>query len=119
MGRDRSFYKEKWLRKYLELPYGVPTDDTFRLVIGNINTEHFFELTVQLLMQTVDGKGDYVLALKGNQPLLYEEVQTFFDETKLEEIWKSGAGYKKSVEKEHGGMARREYYISSNGCRTK
>ncbi|MCM1268133.1 MAG: hypothetical protein NC302_09530 [Bacteroidales bacterium] len=37
-----------------------------------------------------DGKGDYVLALKGNQPLLYEEVQTFFDETKLEEIGKVG-----------------------------
>ena len=30
--------KEKWLRKYLELPYGIPTDDTYRIVIGNINT---------------------------------------------------------------------------------
>lgn len=76
-------------------------------MIGNINTEHFFEMTVQLLMQSVNGiiclsgkealklmdlkgtivtadalnfqkdtasaiagsKGDYVLALKRNQPL--------------------------------------------------
>ncbi len=34
--------KEKWLRKYLELPYGVPTDDTYRIVMGNIDTQHFF-----------------------------------------------------------------------------
>ncbi len=207
--------KEKWLRKYLALPYGVPTDDTFRIVIGNINVEHFFELAVQLLMETVSGiirlsgdepgfhekailsvdgkesrgsgrkdtgnggvralqtlnvyssdygmclaqkfirektneipaaqellklmdlkgtivtadamncqrgtvsaivsgRGDYVLALKGNQPLLYEEVQTFFDETKLERIRKSGNGYKKTVEKEHGGVAHREYYITED-----
>ena len=39
-GEIESFAKkkEKWLRKYLELPYGIPTDDTFRIVIGNINT---------------------------------------------------------------------------------
>jgi len=27
--------KEKWLRKYLELPFGIPTDDTYRIVTGN------------------------------------------------------------------------------------
>ena len=214
-GEIESFAKkkEKWLRKYLELPYGIPTDDTFRIVIGNINTEHFFEMTVQLLMQSVndiiclsgkekdlheknilsvDGKesrgskrrsgnrgeikalqtlnvyssdygmclaqkfieektneipaapellklmdlkgtivtadalncqkdtvaaiagskGDYVLALKGNQPLFHEEVQGFFDDEKREEIRKSGKGYKKTMEKEHGGTALREYYIT-------
>ncbi len=46
--------KEKWLRNYLELPYGIPTDDTIRLVNSNINTDHFFEVTVKLLLQTVD-----------------------------------------------------------------
>lgn len=216
-GEIESFAKkkEKWLRKYLELPYGIPTDDTFRIVIGNINTDHFFEMTVQLLMQSVndiiclsgketelheknilsvDGKesrgskrkssgrgevkalqtlnvyssdygmclaqkfieektneipaaqellklmdlkgtivtadamncqkdtvsaivgskGDYVLALKGNQTLFYEEVQSLFDEEKREEIRKSGNGYKKTVEKEHGGIAQREYYITED-----
>jgi len=207
--------KEKWLRKYLALPYGVPTDDTFRIVIGNINVEHFFELAVQLLMETVsgiigfseagaefhekailsvdgkesrgsgrkdtgngevralqtlnvysadygmclaqkfigektneipaaqevlklmdlkdtivtadamncqkgtvsviaEGKGDYVLAIKGNQPLLYEEVRAFFEEVKKKEILESGSGYKKTIEKEHGGAAHREYYITED-----
>jgi len=207
--------KEKWLRKYLELPNGIPTDDTFRLVIGNIDTSHFFQLTVSLLLQTVDGilrlagkeneihekgiisvdgkesrgskrktgnggeiralqalnvystdygiclaqkfieektneipaaqellklmdlkgsvvtadamncqketvaaitesKGDYVLALKGNQPLFYQEVKDFFDEEEREKIRKSGKGFKKTVEKEHGGIASREYYITDD-----
>ena len=207
--------KEKWLRKYLELPYGIPTDDTFRIVIGNINTDHFFELTVKLLMQTVndiislsgrgediheknilsvDGKesrgskrrggihgearalqtlnvyssdygmcvaqrfieektneipaaqeilklmdlkgtivtadalncqrdtvsaivgskGEYVLALKGNQPLFYEEVRKFFDEETRDGIRKNRGGYKKTMEKEHGGTAIREYYITED-----
>lgn len=214
-GEIESFAKkkEKWLRKYLELPYGIPTDDTFRLVISNIDTSHFFQMTVSLLLQTVDeilrlsgkendihgkdivsvdgkesrgskrkagnskevralqtlnvysadygiclaqkfieektneipaaqellklmdlkesvvtadamncqketaaaiieSKGDYVLALKGNQPMFYQEVKDFFDEEEQEKIRKSGKGYNKTVEKEHGGIAVREYYIT-------
>ena len=207
--------KEKWLRKYLELPYGIPTDDTFRIVVGNVNTDHFFKMTVQLLMQSVDGiirlcgkegdihekailsvdgkesrgskrrdtgggavkalqtlnvyssdygmclaqeyieektneipaaqellqmmdlngtivtadamncqketvsaitgsGGDYVLALKGNQHLFHEEVKGFFDEGKMDEIRKCGKGYKETLEKEHGGAVRREYYITED-----
>lgn len=51
-----STKKEKWLRKYLELPYGIPTDDTFRIVIGNIDKGYFFNVTVQLLLQTAEVK---------------------------------------------------------------
>lgn len=214
-GEIESFAKkkEKWLRKYLELPYGIPTDDTFRIVIGNIDTEHFFRVTVQLLLDTVneiirlsgkedqiheqsilsvDGKesrgskrkpgsgdevralqtlnvysgdygiclaqefieektneipaaqnllklmdlrgtvvtadamncqkdtaavirgskGDYVLALKGNQPLLYQEVKDFFDAEEQELLRGKEKAWKKTVEKEHGGIATREYYIT-------
>lgn len=214
-GEIESFAKkkEKWLRKYLELPYGIPTDDTFRIVIGNIDTDHFFHLTVQLLIRTVneilslagkqenvhgtellsiDGKesrgskrkssaqgevkalqtlnvysgdygmclaqqfikektneipaaqellklmdlretivtadamncqkgtaemiagshGDYVLGLKGNQPLFYQEVKDFFDATEQEKLRNAEGCYKRTAEKEHGGIAVREYYIT-------
>ena len=33
-----------------------------------------------------EGKGDYVLALKGNQGLLYEEVRAYFDGDCLETL---------------------------------
>lgn len=214
-GEMESFAKkkEKWLRKYLELPYGIPTDDTLRLVISNIDTSHFFQMTVSLLVQTVDeiirlagkeneiheksilcvdgkesrgskrksgncgevralqtlnvyscdygicltqkfieektneipaaqevlklmdlkgsvvtadamncqketataitgNKGDYVLALKGNQPLFYQEVKDFFDEKEQEIIRRREKCWKKTVEKEHGGIATREYFIT-------
>ena len=46
--------KEKWLRKYLELPNGVPTDDTIRLIISNIDSTQFYSLTVNLLIDLMD-----------------------------------------------------------------
>ena len=207
--------KEEWLRKYLELPYGIPTDDTFRLVMGNIDAGQFFQLTVQLLLQIIDGilkmsgeedslyeksivsvdgkesrgskrkawgqgevkalqtlnvysndygmclaqkfieektneipaaqevlklmdlhdtivtadamncqkdtvsaivqgKGDYVLALKGNQQLFYEEVRDYFEDGVLEKLRGKEGCYKKTIEPEHGGAAIREYYITED-----
>lgn len=207
--------KEKWLRKYLELPFGVPTDDTYRIVFSNISTYHFFQVTVGILLRTVDGiidlagesgriheksvvsvdgkvscgsgrkdtgagkvkalqtlniysddygmcvaqkyisektneipaaqellrlmdlkgtivtadamncqkgtaeaviegKGDYVLALKGNQALFYEEVKSFFSREYREELKGKEGCYKKTVEAEHGGIATREYYITED-----
>lgn len=204
--------KEPWLRKYLELPYGIPTDDTIRLIISNIDTTHFYQIVVQLLMDTmnqmlscaditsedfavdiisIDGKeskgskreksdkkgecalqtlnvfsnayhlclaqkfidektneipaaqtllkimdlkesivtsdamncqkdtvsaivgskGDYVLALKGNHPLFYDEVKAFLNSETQEALKKEGKYYR-TVEKEQSGTAIREYYIS-------
>ena len=216
-GEIESFAKrkEKWLRKYLELPFGIPTDDTFRVVMGNINTEHFYQAVVGLLLDMIEGivslsgkeediyeksivsvdgkesrgskrksgeqgevralqtlnvysndhgiclaqkfinektneipaaqellrlmdlrntivtadaincqketvaaivsgKGDYVLALKGNQQLLYGEVRAYFEEGVLEKLKGKEGCYKKTVELEHGGTAVREYYITED-----
>jgi hypothetical protein len=33
--------KEKWLRKYLELPKGIPSHDTFDRVLSAINPAEF------------------------------------------------------------------------------
>lgn len=206
--------KEKWLRKYLELPCRIPTDDTIRSVNSNIDTGHFFEVTVKLLLQTVDqilqyagkgdgihgqdilavdgkesrgskrkmaegetealrtlnvystdygiclgqkfikektneipaaqellplidmkgsivtadamncqkgtaeaiiaGGGDYMLALKENHPLFYEEVEKYFDEDTRKRLKGKENCWYKSVEKEHGGVAVREYFITED-----
>ena len=208
---DFAVQKEKWLRKYLELPNGVPSSDTIRVVIGGIDTRHFYQLVVQYLVQVMNqvhnaifdqaqekdilsmdgkesrgskrnqtdvegtkaihtlnmyskdygicveqefieeksneipagplplerldlrecvvtwdalntqketvaavikGKGDYVAALKGNHPLFYKELQDFFSEEELRELQNSPSNSKKTVEKEHGGLAIREYFLT-------
>lgn len=206
---DFARQKEKWLKKYLELPNGVPSSDTIRVVSGNIDAAYFYQAVIQsmealindvhaaikgqeneveilsmdgkesrgskrtdsnngsirplhtlnlyssgcgfcigqefikektneipagsVLLRKMDlkgkvvtwdalntqketveavirGKGDYVAALKGNHPLFYKELQEYFSEEKLEELEKMSGHYKKTMEKEHGGIASREYY---------
>jgi len=35
--------KEKWLKKYLGFPNGIPYSDTIRVVAGNINAAYFYQ----------------------------------------------------------------------------
>lgn len=206
---DFAQQKEKWLKKYLELPNGVPSSDTIRVVAGNIDAAYFYQAVVQSLEELVKdvhtavigenqekeilsmdgkesrgskriqgcsgtvkplqalnlyssdcgfcigqefikektneipagpvllgkmdlngkivtwdalntqketvesvicGKGDYVAALKGNHPLFYKELQEYFSEETLKGLEKTPGHYKKTVEKEHGGIVTREYY---------
>lgn len=62
----------------------------------------------------IDGKGDYVLALKGNQGLFNEDVMSFFSREYREELKGKEGCYKKTVEAEHGGIVTREYYITED-----
>lgn len=205
---DFAKQKEKWLKKYLELPNGIPSSDTIRVVAGNIDAAYFYQAVVQSLERLVNdvhnfigqesdreilsmdgkesrgskrvqgyngmikplqalnlyssdcgfcigqefikektneipagpillgkmdlkgkvvtwdalntqketvkaviqGKGDYVAALKGNHPLFYKELQEYFSEERLQELKKEPGHYKKTIEKEHGGTVSREYY---------
>ena len=46
---DFAQQKEKWLKKYLELPNGIPSSDTIRLVAGNIDAAYFYQAVIQSL----------------------------------------------------------------------
>ncbi|MEZ3423530.1 MAG: transposase family protein [Lachnospiraceae bacterium] len=46
---DFARQKEKWLKKYLEFPNGVPSSDTIRIVAGNIDASYFYQAVVQSL----------------------------------------------------------------------
>ena len=54
-------------------------------------------------------RADYVLALKRNQGMMYEEVTLYFGEEEKAELRKQGA-YRRTVEKAHGQIEIREYY---------
>jgi len=50
---DFARQKEKWLKQYLELPNGVPSSDTIRVVAGNIDSAFFYQAVIQSLEELV------------------------------------------------------------------
>ncbi len=40
---DFAQQEEKWLKKYLGFPNGIPYSDTIRVVAGNINAAYFYQ----------------------------------------------------------------------------
>ena len=55
-------------------------------------------------------RADYVLCLKGNQKNLYEDVKEYFGDREFQKKIEQQGGYKKTIEKAHGQLERREYY---------
>ena len=62
----------------------------------------------EIVEKIKERRADYVLALKGNQGTLYEDVKMFLMDTK-EELKRSG-NYYRTTEKAHGQIEIREYY---------
>lgn len=55
-------------------------------------------------------RADYVLALKGNQGGLYEDVRLYFSDEGVRQDIREKQGYACTVEKAHGQLEKREYY---------
>ena len=55
-------------------------------------------------------RADYVLALKGNQGTLYDEVREYFSDKEFEKEIEKAGNYKKTIEKAHNQIEKREYY---------
>lgn len=63
--------------------------------------------------QIFDQGGDYVLALKGNQSTLHEDVELYFRDMKPnDDQHKQRVDYHKSVEKDHGRLETRECWAT-------
>lgn len=68
---------------------------------------------VDTIKSILKGKADYVLPLKENQKLTYEEIKEYFcDKEFLEKCKKEN--YKQTIEKEHNGIVTREYYLTND-----
>ena len=55
-------------------------------------------------------RADYVLALKGNQAGLHEDVKLYLEDEKIRQGIRAAGGYAYTLEKAHGQMEKREYY---------
>ncbi len=79
-------------------------------VKGKVVTWDALNTQKETVEAVIRGEGDYVAGLKGNHPLFYKELQEYFSEERMQELEKEPGHYKKTVEKEHGGLVTREYY---------
>lgn len=67
--------------------------------------------TQTAIVETIRRKrGEYVLALKGNQKILCEEVSLFLNDEEEKKKIKQKGIYKKTREKAHAQIEIREYY---------
>jgi predicted transposase YbfD/YdcC len=60
------------------------------------------------------GKGDYVLAVKGNQPNLHENITLYLNDAEFIKQMKSDGLYLRTAEKARGQIEIREYYQTDN-----
>lgn len=77
---------------------------------GNILTTDAMGCQTNIVKKIIKKQADYVLALKGNQGSLHDDVKLYFDDPDL----LAGCAYTKVVEKAHGCIEKREYWQTDN-----
>jgi len=77
---------------------------------GHIITTDAMGCQREIVEKIKNKKADYVLALKGNQGTLQEDVKLYFDD----KTFLSKAKYIKTIEKARGGVEIREYWQTEN-----
>ena len=79
-------------------------------VKGQIVTIDAMGTQTEIAAKIRQKRADYVLALKGNQSSLHDDVREYFEDEKLRDDVKKQGNYKRTCEKAHGQMEVREYY---------
>jgi predicted transposase YbfD/YdcC len=64
--------------------------------------------------QIIEKKADYLLALKGNQGTLHEDVQLYFEDAEEEDFSIAEFDYHKTVDKDHGRIEIRECWATDD-----
>ena len=79
-------------------------------VKGQIVTIDAMGTQTEIAAKIRQKRADYVLALKGNQSSLHDDVRDYFKDKKFHEEVKKLGNYKRTSEKAHGQLEVREYY---------
>jgi predicted transposase YbfD/YdcC len=84
-------------------------------VEGCIATWDALNTQKETVKKVINGNGDYVGTLKGNQHAFYKDVKSYFEDSQTErELLAKKGCYLKTTEKEQSGITTREYYLSED-----
>lgn len=92
-----------------EIPMGPKLLEKLSLK-GCVVTADALNTQVDTIKAILKGKADYVLPVKENQKLTYQEIKDYFEDKELLKETIS----KRITEKEHNGLITREYYMTDN-----
>lgn len=95
-----------------EIPMGPKLLEKLNLK-NCIVTADALNTQVDTIKAILKGKADYVLPVKENQKLTYEEIKEYFGDKEFLEKTKE-ENYKQTIEKEHNGVVIREYYLTTD-----
>jgi predicted transposase YbfD/YdcC len=83
-------------------------------IAGCIVTIDAMGCQTKIAEKIVKSKAGYVLALKGNQPNLLENISGFFETELVRDFRDVPHQYKRTVDKDHGRLEVREYWHTDN-----
>lgn len=81
---------------------------------GSIVTIDAMGCQKEIAKKIIKNNADYVLALKGNQGSLHENVELFFKDQRERKFQDYNFDYSKTSENDHGRVDIREYWITSS-----
>ena len=76
---------------------------------GSVVTTDALNCQKEIAEQIVDSGGDYVLALKGNHQLLYEDTKLFFEDA-TRDGFEVAYGFRETDDWDHGRVEKRKYW---------
>jgi predicted transposase YbfD/YdcC len=79
---------------------------------GCIVTADAMHCQKETAQEISEADADYVLALKGNQGTLHEEVQSFLDDAERRHWTGVPHAHTETLEKDHGRIERRRYWVT-------
>lgn len=80
---------------------------------GCIITSDAMSCQKKTVQKIAEKQCDYVISLKGNQETLHEDVKLYF-ETALQEFKLYPLGHTVTLDKRHGRIEKREYYLTQD-----
>jgi len=81
---------------------------------GSIVTIDAMGCQKKITQKITEGEADYVIAVKGNQKTLYEDIKYFFNESEKQNFKSVNFDYYEEVGKAHGRIETRRYWLTNH-----
>lgn len=92
----------------------IPTLLNLLDIKGSIVTIDAMGCQKKITKKIIEGGADYVIAVKGNQKTLHDDIKYFFDESEKENFKRVDFNYYEGVDKGHGRIETRRYWLTSH-----